>query len=324
MENLPKVIILMATFNGDRYISEQLDSIINQTYSNWQLWIRDDCSTDNTLNIINRYISKDNRIKILHNEGNRLGACLNFAKLMDSARNEQYIMFSDQDDVWQKTKIAGTLESMLESEKTFGQFVPILVHTDFEIVDEYLKVIKTKKNIAYIFSKHPDAILNKLVSQNYIYGCTMMINHSLLKHCLPFYKEAENHDYWIALVAASTGQIVYLSNKSMLYRQHSSNVTIGIKASSFYNRIKRIVINWYNTLDLNKRRIIQVKALLSHLENKNLINNKNTFLKEFLLNIKRGRINAFLFAYNNNIRRQGLIQTLIYFLILLRIKNVDK
>ena len=99
-----KIDILMATYNGEKYIVEQIDSIINQTYKNWNLLIRDDNSTDRTLEIIKNYQKKDARIRILDNNKVNLGIVKNFEKLLKISESE-LIMFSDQDDIWKKGKI---------------------------------------------------------------------------------------------------------------------------------------------------------------------------------------------------------------------------
>lgn len=98
------VTILMATYNGHKYIQEQIDSILKQTHQNFELIIQDDCSTDSTLDIVNRYAKKDDRIKVYCNEKN-LGYTNNFMALLEKAQGE-YIFLSDQDDVWLEDKIA--------------------------------------------------------------------------------------------------------------------------------------------------------------------------------------------------------------------------
>ena len=105
-----KVVILMATYNGQKYLKCQLDSIIQQTYRNWQLIIRDDCSKDNTVKIIQEYEKKDDRIKVIDNEGKNLGAIGNFFELIKKAPDASYYAFSDQDDYWHEDKIEKAVE----------------------------------------------------------------------------------------------------------------------------------------------------------------------------------------------------------------------
>ncbi len=308
----PRVTILLATFNGACYLRDQIESIIAQTYVNWELWIRDDGSTDDTIGLINSFSLRDNRIKMLFTRNMRLGACLNFAELMEHVDCADYISFSDQDDVWHPFKIEMTVKRILQEEKTYGRETPILVHTDFEFVNSELDSLKARRNIAYRFSKHPGLIANKLLSQNYIYGCTMLINKSLLRASLPISQFAENHDYWIALVASCIGKIFFMPHKTMLFRQHGSNVSIGLKASSFLNRLNRILLSWPETVTLKDKRIEQVVALYSLLKDK-LSSQKQELLTDYIDIAKRGGIRSILFAIKNKIGRQGVIQTLCFY-----------
>ncbi len=106
------VHIMMATFNGQNYLREQLDSLLAQSHNNWQLWVRDDGSTDNTIEILKTYEAKYPNIFIITNNKERGGACSNFAALFRMARLDEdvkYVMFCDQDDVWKPEKIETTL-----------------------------------------------------------------------------------------------------------------------------------------------------------------------------------------------------------------------
>ena len=114
----------MATYNGEKYLAEQLDSIINQTYHNWNLLIRDDNSTDRTLEIIQDYQKKDNRIKLLKDNKGNLGIVKNFEELLKNSESE-FIMFSDQDDIWIENKLDAYLKTA-EKIKTKG----FLLHSD--------------------------------------------------------------------------------------------------------------------------------------------------------------------------------------------------
>ncbi|MHB9334492.1 glycosyltransferase, partial [Fusobacterium polymorphum] len=100
----PKIEILMATYNGEKYVGEQIDSIIHQTYKNWKLLIRDDNSTDKTLEILKEYEKKDKRIKIIEDKKGNLGFVKNFEELLNNSK-EDWVMFSDQDDYWLENKI---------------------------------------------------------------------------------------------------------------------------------------------------------------------------------------------------------------------------
>lgn len=253
------VVILLATYNGEKFLKQQLESISAQTYSNIKILIRDDLSTDNTCTIINDQLLSDPRFSLLNNHNQRLGAVGNFSCLLESAQtlNQKYVMFSDQDDFWLPNKVEITLKSMKAAEHEHGDTTPILVHTAFSFVDENLNKIHDnfKLNCSYNFP------LPRLLAQNYVYGCTVMINSSLLSGCMPIPPQAENHDYWIALVAAAIGKIVYYPSPTILYRQHSSNVSGNVYQSSLKNRIRRHFFEQDKSISIIINRMLQGIAL---------------------------------------------------------------
>ena len=214
--------ILMATYNGEAYIKEQIDSILNQTYKEWKLYIRDDGSTDNTVKIIKEYVLKYNdRIILIEDGMSGLGAKANFLELMKYSTND-YCMFSDQDDVWLENKIDISLNRMKETEEKYGNNTPILVNTDLKVVDEN-KFIINESYWDYQQLCGQETRLNKIIVENNVTGCTMLLNRSLLKKSLDMPKEAIMHDYWINLIAVAFGKREIISEPTILYRQHSNN-----------------------------------------------------------------------------------------------------
>lgn len=134
MKGAPAVDILLATWNGERYLAEQIDSILAQSYSNWRLLIRDDGSSDGTRDIIGRYVSENpERLELIEGGAPGLGACGNFAYLMAHATSD-YVMFCDQDDVWLPHKAERLLEEMQRLEEQHGTDQPLLVHSDLKVV----------------------------------------------------------------------------------------------------------------------------------------------------------------------------------------------
>lgn len=225
----PQVDILLAVYNGSAYIAEQLQSILDQTFQDTRLIIRDNASEDTTVNVIEAF-QKRYPDKIVLVRGNKnLGAMGNFASLMDLAE-APYVLFSDADDVWLPTKIADTLRAMRANEERYGRDTPLLVHTDLCVVDRTLNVIdKSFWNYCQI-NQHRTA-LNQLLVQNVVTGCTMMINQPLLQIATPVPNAAIMHDWWIALVAAAFGHIDVVPTATLLYRQHGNNVVGAVKTS---------------------------------------------------------------------------------------------
>ncbi|PFP30852.1 glycosyl transferase family 2 [Bacillus sp. AFS073361] len=233
---MEEVIILLSTYNGERYLPEQLDSLLNQSYKNWKCIIRDDGSSDNTLKIIESYIVKYPNYFSLVNDGENLGACESFIKLF-SVSEGSYFMFCDQDDVWKTNKIKKTILKMKELESKFSSDIPLLVHSDLEIVNDSLQTIAPSM-FHYQKLNSSSKKLNQLLVQNNITGCTMMINSAFKNYIRNSnVNEIIMHDWWFGLIAAAFGQIGFVSDSLILYRQHGANV-VGAKKIDLVGSIK--------------------------------------------------------------------------------------
>jgi len=219
----PTVDILLATYNGSDYLVEQLDSIIAQTFADWRLLVRDDVSTDTTPEILRAYQAKlHDRITIVPGADQNLGASGNFADLMSRA-DADYLMFCDQDDVWLPDKIERTLTEMRRLEKYCGEMTPLMVHTDLAVVDEKLRIVADSLWRFQYSDPVAGKALNRLLVQNTVTGCTVMINRSLRDVALPIPPEAVMHDWWLALAATTFGAIGHVAVPTVLYRQHAAN-----------------------------------------------------------------------------------------------------
>jgi glycosyltransferase involved in cell wall biosynthesis len=220
--NEPTVDILLASFNGEQFIAEQIESILHQSYPNIRLIIGDDESFDGTGAIIRRYAEKypDKILPIFFDEN--VGVTQNFSRLADYAE-APYVMLADQDDIWFPKKVEITLKAMLEAEALYGEEMPLLVHTDNIVIDN------AKNVLAKSFRKYSDinpsrTLLRQVLMQNVALGCTIMINKRLLDLSFPVPTEADVHDYWIGLVASVFGKFVYIDRPTLYYRQHGNNI----------------------------------------------------------------------------------------------------
>ncbi|AXN35277.1 glycosyltransferase family 2 protein [Latilactobacillus curvatus] len=222
-----KIAILLSTYNGERFLEEQIESIIKQSNQQWTLYIRDDGSTDKTLDILGRYQADDRIQWINENKPQNLRVIGSFLKLLESAEADYY-MFCDQDDVWLSDKVQVTLNKMLTLEAENKQ-QPILVHTDLRIVDQDLKA--TSESMIKTQNLDPQPSFGRLLVQNSITGCTMMINQNLKDRCVGLdFTKIRMHDWWFALVASAFGTIGYVPQATILYRQHGDN-EVGAKNS---------------------------------------------------------------------------------------------
>ena len=236
-----KIDILMATYNGQKYLVEQLDSIINQTYHNWNLLIRDDNSTDKTLEIIQNYHKKDKRIKILKDNKGNLGIVRNFEELLKSSESE-FIMFSDQDDIWVENKLDMYLK-MIEKIKNKG----FMIHSDAILFD------KNKSNIlkdTFISKKAINRGLENVFFNYFVQGATILISKEIKNFILPFPKEVYLHDRYIHLISELFFERIFVNKALIYYRQHGDN-QIGAK-----NTIRELLSKRY--FDERDRQLIKV------------------------------------------------------------------
>lgn len=232
--------ILLASYQGKNFISEQLDSIFKQTYSDIKLIIRDDASTDGTKDIIEEKIAeyetgcheKKFDISMLNGSIHLGSASESFMRLLGASFSE-YVMFSDQDDVWDEQKAELTFGRMQQMEKQYGKEIPLLVYTDLEVTDANGNEL------------HPSFVrlqgllgmdkLNNLLIQNAVTGCTMMLNRKaadLLKRAHP--SDMLMHDHFAAVMTAATGHIEFIDKPLVKYRQHKDNAVgaSGLKKGS--------------------------------------------------------------------------------------------
>ena len=229
------ITVLLATYNGARHIREQIDSLLAQTYSNFKIIISDDGSSDETPLIIDEYCKKyPDKISLIKGEPTG-SACGNFSALFEAV-DDDYIMFCDQDDVWLPKKIETTMSAMKAAEEKSPN-CPVLVHSDLHVVDGELNTIcESFFEFQQIFQNK--VTLPRLLVQNYVTGCTVMINRPLKELCGKIPYECAMHDWWLALVASLFGEIVCIERPLMLYRQHGGN-QVGAKAAKGIGFIKR-------------------------------------------------------------------------------------
>ena len=223
-----KINIVMSTYNGEQFLAEQIDSIQQQTFKDWQLLIRDDGSSDQTPEIIKSFVAQDPRIVFI-NEHDRenFGVIKNFFTLIKHDKADYYF-FSDQDDVWLEDK----LETMLAVARQYPDQLPLLVYTDLCVVNQNLQVMN--QSMIRSQSHHANTELVQELTENTVTGGVAMINHALAEQ----WRTLDNiimHDWYLALLAAAIGKLVYIDQPGELYRQHDNNV---LGARTFTKRLK--------------------------------------------------------------------------------------
>jgi glycosyltransferase involved in cell wall biosynthesis len=239
------ITILLATYNGESYLQEQLESLMKQSYQSWTLMIHDDNSTDNTITIIQEYKKRyPDKITFIDDTISFGSASANFNFLLEQCQAD-YIMFCDQDDIWLPHKIEVTLQKMKQLGNIHGHVKPLMVFSDLTIVDKNLNTLSESmwKNQ----NLDPDIIytLYSILALNVVTGCTVMLNKKATELVSPMPKSDIVHDHWIAVNMTKYGYASYVKEPLILYRQHSNNV-LGSQSSGlpyFIKKTKHILQN---------------------------------------------------------------------------------
>lgn len=222
MAKAPLISVCLATYNGEHYIQEQLESIISQLPMDAEIIISDDNSADNTLAVIKSI--QDDRIRIL--TGPSMGVSQNFENALNAAKGD-IIFLADQDDVWLPGKVEVTSKYLSEYD---------LVLADFSIVDVRLQLLQK----SFFINHHAKpGLLNNLIKNSYV-GASMAFDKKVLQKCLPFPDKLPMHDWWIGLVAEATGKVKFIEEPLMLYRRHNTNAssTSGKSQYTLFQQLK--------------------------------------------------------------------------------------
>lgn len=241
-ESNRNIAIMLASYNGAAYIEDQIESILAQTNHDWILYIRDDGSTDGTVDIIQKYAARyREKIKLITDDKLVGGSSKsNFAAIHRWVTQNnpcRYYMFSDQDDYWLPNKIELTLKKMSECE--VDNAGPILVHTDLEVVDANLETIGDSF-IKYRALNPEVTDLAHLLIQNNVTGCTMCWNNQLNSYLDLSNPAVAMHDWWITLTASAFGRIEFVPASTIKYRQHGNNVVGATKVNTLGFILKRL------------------------------------------------------------------------------------
>lgn len=219
-----RVVVLLAAFNGSRYIEQQISSIVSSCGGvPVSIVVGLDPSSDNTEEVVEGLRGD---LLLLRNKEPSGGAKQNFSKLAEYAvgLDEKYFAFSDQDDVWDSDRLIITLDRLRQMECEYGPETPLLVFSDSRVVADDLTVIATSFLGAESLETSIADDFRRLATQNVGQGCTFLFNRALLELATPVPSAARMHDHWFMLVASVFGKVDYVAKPLLSYRQHSSNV----------------------------------------------------------------------------------------------------
>lgn len=286
--NIPLVSIAICTYNGDKYLRQQLNSIVNQTYPNLEIIIVDDVSSDKTVEILEEYASKYTMLSIIRNELN-LGYVKNFEKAIGLC-NGEYIALSDQDDIWALDKIQLLKDNIGTN---------AMIYHNSEFIDQTDRPMN--KCVSDIFNMYEGNSSLPFLFDNCVSGHSVLFKKSLCKDLFPF-PEKCYHDWWMAFVASENGGIKYYDRALVRYRQHANSNTdmlsIRVKPKSDQkNRIHEIKPDWLTAcMKKSTIRTAYIKNLLSCFNTDYSLKNRTKF---FFLLIKHYKLLFYLTKKGN-------------------------
>lgn len=285
------ITILMSTYNGEKYLHEQLESIFNQTYKGKiKVLIRDDGSTDNTLEILNKWKQKLD-LKVV--QGDNVGVVKSFLELVQLAPKSSYYSFCDQDDIWNIDKLERSINML---KKEINQTQPLLYFSNVEFADQYGNSMN--KNIYNIKPKYS---LGATIVSNPCLGCTMVYNNQLMKIVKKSnIRITTMHDKLVLLTAILCGKVIYDNMPTILYRQHDNNV-MGRK-NSLVKRIKQRYRLWIkaNGCSIEK----QAEAIINSIGY--LIKDADLEILKCIMNYKYNIKHKYRIIYNKEIFSTGI------------------
>lgn len=317
--NIPSLSIAMATYNGEKFLQQQIDSILNQSYHDFELIICDDMSNDDTVQIIQSYMINYSNIKLYENI-NRLGSVKNFEKVI-SLCHTKYIALSDQDDVWDKNKLKILIKKMKQIERT-NENIPIMIHSDLKMINEKNQTIEKSyfKFRKYTLTNNKN--LSHILGPCGVMGNTILMNKSLKEYILPFPDDVIVHDYWIALINEIYGKRITINQPLVNYRIHGVNLSNSIHSLNNHH-----LAAYPFNFNLPYIGIGREKLLRTLLFKYPVPKDDTLLIKKFLtyLNFNTNRLNIFYTLVAFNFIKKGFYYRLkLFFKILLSRKNNRK
>ena len=276
-----RVEVLLATFNGARFLREQIDSIAGQDYAEVRILARDDGSADGTRELLAEYgAAYPEQFEVMPQTGPTSSARGNFLELMHAATGP-YVAFADQDDVWLAGKLTEGMAKMRALEARHPARTPLLVFTDVQVVDEALGTVA--KSLWTHLALRPESIHRpaRMLGQSVVTGCTMLINTPMLELARQMPQEAVMHDRWMGLLAAFLGAADFVRTATVLYRQHGGNAIGAVVADSSPGGVVARTVSSAGRRAERQRSEEQAEALLG-LYRQQLTFEKKALLKRYL------------------------------------------
>lgn len=302
----PLLSVAMCTYNGARFIEAQLRSIAAQTLLPDELVVCDDGSTDATAALVRDFAMAAPFAVQLVGDDRRLGVVRNFERALRRARG-RYVALADQDDIWSPSRLEVGIGALRSAERSAAADRPVLVHSDMRVIDaEGAEVEPSFFRRRGFRARHPRP-LRELVLQNYVTGCSVLVNRAVVELALPFPASISIHDWWLALVAAAAGAIVTLPQPTVGYRLHAANV-IGVKRVEW-----RPYLGAASARELFRRALGESRALERRLRERAIDGPALDFLRRYHARVAAGGPAAAMALLKQGVRLQNLLPTASFY-----------
>lgn len=315
------ISIIMGTYNGGVFLSEQIESILAQAATDWRLFIFDDGSSDDTEAIARAYEEKfPEKIKFFRNEANH-GAKGNFFQglmrvFKKEAPDSEYFAFSDQDDVWDRKRLSLGLEKMKEVEGDGS--LPVAVFSDVKLVNKELEVLKESYfSTAKLDKKKLD--FASLLMENKAIGGTMLLNSRMVRleaeaeeKMGTYPKKAKMHDWWFALLGSGLGRVGFIEEATEAYRQHETNVVGG---ESFFSYVKNRIFSFTEIRKRLIQNVSQGEEFFSYFS-PHLSASKKEVLEDFISLKESGFLRRRRLIVKHGFYKSGFVRNIGLFLFL--------
>ncbi|APZ42830.1 glycosyltransferase family 2 protein [Acidihalobacter ferrooxydans] len=309
-----RINIALASFNGARFLPALLASIASQTLVPDCILVRDDGSADETRSILDRAHQSDMPIEFLQDEAGSLGAAANFGHILSHCTGD-YTLLADQDDFWHDNKIEELVACAKSLEEQKGSALPLLVYSDARIMDSGGHVLASSASHWQGFDLRSGQDFRRVLVQNTVPGCTMLVNHALLEAALPIPESAVMHDWWLLLVAHALGEVHCVPKSLLDYRQHASN-TLGAYAWN-----ARSIVNKLRTGPLAVRQRVRADWLAAWMQAATLheryadrmLADRRALLESVLALSQQSALRKRFTATRLGLRKEGLLRTLAWY-----------
>lgn len=270
--NVPSMQILLSTYNGEQWLPALLRSLERQTFTDWQLLVRDDASSDRTMELLLRWQEQHPaQVSGIVRDGVNLGSALSFSRLVEWS-SAPYLLFCDQDDVWFPEKLEMQYAALRRMEAKYGDATPILVHSDLAVLDRYNELLYPSFWEYRRFNVQQDKRAYLLT--NVVTGCATAFNRAAADLAFPLPVYAIQHDRWLALVCAWFGQVLAQPQPLVLYRQHHANAIgaqplgirdLGARVDAWGQQAEAFLHRYAERMTPQERQQVAAVASLRHL-----------------------------------------------------------